>query len=545
MPIKAEQAPSQGDSPWQPTQPPPMLMEEFQGLYTSTTRPGVKDEACWWIDGYIPLGRNYLRTLPGLGPAVFTGPTTGSISFFDFANIGATPYSIVIGTTGQIYAVNTNTGSFTTIAPVGTITNPSRQNVGISQYGSQYVLIVAKQTNGYFIWDGTTFFVPGAAFTGTGGGNIPTAIGGTAIETYAGRIWIANGATVFFTAPGSLTDFTSGDGGGNFTSADSFLRVEYVALIQTNGFLYLIGDSSINYISGVQTSSSPSITTFTNQNADPEVGTPYPGSVAVIGRNIIFANAWGIHVSYGAAVTKISEACDGFYTSVPNFAGQQLSAAKSIVYGKRLWSLLCPVIDQFTGQQRQKLITWNSQLWFVSEQDVPLTFIQHQEINSVLTAWGTDGTKLFRLFQQPSVNFTKRVMSKFWRSQLGIQMRQTANRFWASAQYYNLSDPDVNVYIESENAASFGGAAQIQLVPGTTNVQWTTLGGENMNWTTKVGGVSTPMVWTTTNAGGIVVFDPRPIAQQGIYLGFTLETNSADMAWISAMIADALWNYRG
>jgi hypothetical protein len=42
-----------------------------------------------------------------------------------------------------------------------------------------------------------------------------------------------------------------------------------------------------------------------------------------------------------------------------------------------------------------------------------------------------------------------------------------------------------------------------------------------------------------------VVFDPRPIAQQGIYLGFTLETNSADMAWISAMIADALWNYRG
>ena len=85
MPIKAEQAPSQGDSPWQPTQPPQFLMEEFQGLYTSTTRPGVKDEACWWIDGYIPLGRNDLRTLPGLGPAVFTGPTTGSISFFDFA----------------------------------------------------------------------------------------------------------------------------------------------------------------------------------------------------------------------------------------------------------------------------------------------------------------------------------------------------------------------------------------------------------------------------------------------------------------------------
>ena len=124
-------------------------------------------------------------------------------------------------------------------------------------------------------------------------------------------------------------------------------------------------------------------------------------------------------------------------------------------------------------------------------------------------------------------------------------MRGTATRFWASAQYYSTLDPDVNVYIESDNAASFGGNAQKLLVPGTTNVEWTTLGGQVMNWTTMVGGVSTPMQWSTTNSGGIVVFDPQPIAQQGVYLGFTLETNAADMAWISAMIGSALWNYRG
>jgi hypothetical protein len=546
--VQAQPPAQQGGQPWLPPSPPPYLMEEFQGLYTSTTRPGVKPEQCWWIDGYIPLGRNDLRTMPGAGPAVFTAPAGKSIAFFDFGNIGATPYGIVIGATGEIYAVNTNTGASSTIAPAATITNPSKQNVGITQYGSQYILIVANQTNGYFIWDGTTFFKPGDTFTGTGGGTMPTAIAGTTVEIYAGRVWIANGATVFFSVPGSLTNFSSGSGGGNFTSTDSFLRVGYSQLIQTNGFLYLIGDSSINYISGVQTAGSPPVTTFTNQNADPEVGTPYSASVDVIGRNIVFANAWGIHVSYGAAVTKISEPCDGFYTSVPNFGGQQLSGAKAIVYGKRLWCLLCPVIDQFTGQQRNKLIIWNSQLWFVSEQDVSLTYIQHQEINSVLTAWGTDGTTLRRLFQQPSTGFTKRVMSKFWASQVGIAMRQTATRFWASAQYYSLLDPDVNVYIESENAASFGLNAQKLLVPGTTNVQWTTMvGGVStpMNWTTMVLGVSTPMKWTTTNAGGIVVFDPQNISQQGMYLGFTLETNAADMAWISAMIADALWNYRG
>lgn len=126
---------------------------------------------------------------------------------------------------------------------------------------------------------------------------------------------------------------------------------------------------------------------------------------------------------------------------------------------------------------------------------------------------------------------------------IGYQEGKTANRFWAVAQYYSLLDPNVNVYVESENAASFGGNSEITLVPDATNsiMQWTTLGGVPMNWTTT-GGI--PMVWTTIIAG-IVVFDPRSVAQQGKMLGFTLETNAADMAWISAMIAPAVWNYRG
>jgi hypothetical protein len=528
---------TQQESPFQPAQPPPYEMSKFGGMYTSTTRPGVKDEQCWWIDGFIPLGDMDLRTLPGVGPVLWTAPAT--ISFFSFANIGSNPVAIAVLNTGAIYQVNTSTGVATLIAAAGTIQNPSKQNVGITQYGSQYVLIVAKQTNGYFIWNGTTFFPPGAAFLS---GTVPTGIGGTTIETYSGRVWIGNGATVFFSVPGSLIDFTSGNGGGSFTSADSFLRVGFTELIQTNGFLYLIGDSSINYISGVQTSGSPPITTFTNQNADPEVGTPYSGTVNVFGRNIIFANTWGVHVSYGAAVTKISEALDGFYSSVPNFGAQQLSAAKATVYNKKLWLVLAPVIDLFTGQQRNKLLCWNGQLWFATEQDAALTYIQSQEINSVLTAWGTDGVTLRQLFNTPSVNFTKRVMSKLWLPPIGAQMRKAANRFWGVAQYYNLNSRNVNLYVQSENANSVGGNANQTLVPPENSaMNWTTQGGRVMNWTTAGGLV---MNWQTSQPG-IIVFDPVTVGQQGILLGFTLETNAADMAWISTMLADALWSYRG
>ena len=532
--------PAQQENSVQPPQPEPLVMSDFQGLYTSTTRPGVDDKQVWWMDGYIPIGKMDLRTLPGVGPILWTAPATLTIVFYGFGNIGANPIAIVILSDGSIYQIITSTGVAMQIAGPGTILNPAIQNVGITQYGNYAILIVAKQANGYFVWNGTIFYKPGDTF---GASFMPLGIGGNAIETYSGRVWIANGPTVYFTVPGSLIDFSSGDGGGNFTSADSFLRVGYTQLIQTNGFLYLIGDSSINYISGVQTAGSPPVTTFTNQNADPEVGTPYPATVDVFGRNIVFANSWGAHVSYGAAVTKISEATDGFYASVPNFAGLQISAAKASVYNKKIWMILMPVIDLFTGQQRNKLVIWNGQIWFVSEQDITLTYIQSQEINSVLTAWGTDGTTLRPLFQNPSANFTKRVMSKFWVTPVGYQESKTANRFWALAQYYNLTSPNVTLYVESEDAGSFGGGAEKTLVPTNDNslMQWTTSGGQVMNWTTT-GGI--PMIWSTIGAG-IVVFNPQSIAQQGVMLGFTLETNCADMAWISAMIAPAIWGYRG
>ena len=90
---------------------------------------------------------------------------------------------------------------------------------------------------------------------------MPFGTQGTNVETYQGRVWVFNGPLGQFTAPGSATDFSTADGGGSFTSSDSFLKVAYIQAVQTNGFLFLIADSSMNYISGVATSGSPPTTT--------------------------------------------------------------------------------------------------------------------------------------------------------------------------------------------------------------------------------------------------------------------------------------------
>jgi hypothetical protein len=531
----------QADQPSQylPAGPPePLIFEEFEGIDTATLRPGVDDKKAAWLDGFMPLARRNLRTMYGLAPFIYRPNSPLRVAFFDFANFGTIPIMVVVLSDGSIVQIFVPTGSVTQMAAAGTIQNPSRENVGVAQYGSKYVLIVAKQTNGYFLWDGTTFFGAGASVPGVG--TMPAGIGGTAIEIYTGRVWIANGPVITFSAPGSVIDFSSAGGGGNFTSSDSFLRVGFTQLKQTNGFLYLIADSSINYISGVQTSGSPPVTTFTNQNADPEVGTPWPATVDVFGRNILFANAFGAHVSYGGTVTKISEPLDGVYNTVPNFGNITPSAAKAIVFGKKVWVLLLPIIDPVKGQQVNKLLLTRDpvgKIWWATEQDVQLSYIQYQEINSVLTAWGTDGTKIYQLFAQPSVAFTKTAQTKLWDKPGGYQLLKWVTRLWGIVKYYSPLSPTINISIDNELNSNGNAVASVPNL-----AIWLTASNAVSTWLTATSAVST---WVAGGGTAYSVIPPTAVAQQGVLTGFTITTNAADMAIVSVMIQDTIAGNRG
>lgn len=678
MPVEQQQ---QAPSPFLPIG----IFEDFVGINTSTTRPGVADEQMFWCDGWMPIGRRQARVMPGIGTALYTPTPPNTVVFFDFANIGINPIMIVVLSDGSIIEVQTEIGTVSTIAPSGTILDPSRLTVGLSQWGNQFILIVSKQPNGYWIWDGTllygagtlasmvtltdngsgyigaptvvtfggsgggaTFLAtvangivtnvsvtnPGAGYTandvvglafsgggitahtailqafvsggslstvsiinagngytsaahaaiegggGTGasltltasGGSItvaslaaagtgyltaptiltldannpvakgtatvmPFGVSGTTIEVYAGRVWIADGPFVTFTAAGSLIDFATSDGGGNFTSVDSFLRVGFSQLKQSSGFLYLLADSSINYLSGVQTTGSPPTTSYTNQNADPETGTPWPGTVDLWGRNLVFANAFGAHVLYGAAATKISEPLDGVYSTVPNFGGLIPSAAKSIVFAKKIWILLLPIIDPITKAQVNKLLMWNGKIWWSSNQDVSLTFIQHQEINSVITAWGTDGLSIFPLFTRPSTAFTKTIQSKFWDAPLGYQFIKAPSRVWAMFYVPQIMAPvTVNIDIDSETeSAPYTFTSVTSSIP-VINGLGVTIPCQNQAGTTiPVDSIQAPYFIT----------EPTAVGERGVLTGLTITTDEADLSLISAMVEAGVVQYRG
>lgn len=577
-----------GDSPGFPENPLPLVFEEFKGLNTKPTRNDIDDNEMYICDGFFPIGKSNLRILPDIGPSLYTVPTGKTIISYYFANISTTPVAIVLLSDGSIVQVNTTNGDTTAVAPSGTITNPAN-GIGLTQAsGNQFIIIVAPQTNGFWIWNGTLLFDagtlspeitvvnggsgytsatvtvsggsgtgtafsttlqngviisvdvtnPGSGYvigdtptltvTGTGSGAsltaviMPFGIQGTNIETFVGRSWVENGPNILFTAPESVVDFSASDGGGIITSQDSFLRYSYIGIKQSNGFLYLLGDSSMNAISGVTTNvvDSVPLTTFTNQNVDPQIGTAWKDSVQVFSRNIVFANSFGIHVSYGGAVTKISSPLDGIYATVPDIGNFQPSSAIASVFGLQIYMLLYPVVDQWTGIRLNKLLIWDSQKWFTSQQGVDLKYIASQEINSILTAWGTDGASIFPLFQSPSNAFLKVAQSKLWKDPAYYYTKQAIRLF--GLIFYTVQGGTTTVYIDNENSTENGsGSYPFSVASAQSQIMWQNNLGQLVTWNNNAG---EPVFWVTA---GFSVFRGQ-VSQNGILLGMTLTTNDGD-----------------
>jgi hypothetical protein len=667
-----------------PNNPMPIVFEGFTSLNTRNTRPAIENTEMYICDGWMPLGKNNLRTLPGIGPALYTSIFTGSIVYFAFANIGATPVCLVFLSTGSVWQVNTDTGALTAVAVAGTILSPSSTTIGVAQWGSQYIIIVnsasSTPSNGYFIWDGAQLYQRGtlgpqasiasggsnyttpptvtavggtgsgatfsastqngyissitvtnpgtgyyptdyvylafgtdsgqpnytaqavvagsAGATGTigtisvtvaglgyntsttsvqilGGGGygatakavvtsgsitsisvtakgegyfntatvvitdnnntvaqasvvtMPFGISGTAVETYQSRVWVANGSKMFFTAPGQPVDFGTGDGAGAFQSTDSFLRIGFQAMKQSNGFLYMLADSSMNYISGVTTSGSPPSTTFTNQNVDPQIGTPWPGTVQVFSRNIVFANSFGVHVSYGGAVTKVSNQLDGIFSSV-DVGTFNPSSAVAVVYGIHVYMLLLPIVDQVTGQTVNKLLMWDGQRWWTASQEINLIQVATQEINSVMTAYGTDGQVIYPLFQNPSVELTKTVQSRLW-DQPGYFYNKVIRRVFGLVNYNIASTLPLTVTVDNGVSAS----TAVNPTIGTQSLSWTNSSGGTISWTSTQG----TLTW---GFSGISVFQFAS-AMPGPLAGLTISTNAPDVTLISATILEQVY----
>src|ERR1700684_1457429 len=140
----------------------PIVFDGFETMNTLAARPSIEDEHCSWMDTFMPVGKSTARTMPGVGTAIWATPAGIPIVFFAFASVYDTPYCLAFLATGDIWAINTTTLAASLIAS-GVISSPAQSTIGVSQWGDQYIIIIASgQTsgNGMFFWDGVTFYMP-------------------------------------------------------------------------------------------------------------------------------------------------------------------------------------------------------------------------------------------------------------------------------------------------------------------------------------------------------------------------------------------------
>lgn len=357
-----------------------------------------------------------------------------TVHLFGGGGTGANATAFVAG--GQVIAVTvTNPGSGYTTNPEVFFVPDDDDNTGA---GASAVAIfnptsIASVTIGNH---GLQYTDAPAAVITPGANNaayaslalMPYGVSGNAIETFQSRVWIANpapsqfstlpvGGNFALSAPGSVTDFATSDGGLLFSNTDNFLQTKYVAIRQSNGYLYFLGDGSVSVISNVQTSGSPATTTFNYQNVDPQIGISWRDSRQDFSRTILFGNETGIYGLYGGAVTKISDKLDQLFVDAifpPTSDALTPTSASATVFDVKHYFMLMTVLDPDSGQFRNVMATWNERDWTLSSQSISLTYIGTQKIGSKLYAWGTDGTKLYPLFNAPSATLTKRLDTKLY-----------------------------------------------------------------------------------------------------------------------------------
>lgn len=487
--------------------------------------------------------------------AAITGLSNGTITQISIVNPGtgytSQPTISASGAgTGFVGSVQINGGQIATVpvtvggtgyttpptvqidAPTGDTLPllPAQAHAVISSAGVVTQIIVDNPGLGYLAGQPINVKLLGGNRAASGSVSLmPFGVYGNAIETYQNSIFIANGNKVQFTAPGTTSEFASSAGGGSFIASDNFLRNTVNAIKQATGFLYLLGDSSINTISNLQTNVVNNVanTTFNNSNIDPQIGCAWRDTAVTFGRALMFANPSGVYALYGGAAQKVSQQLDGLFATA-DFDSVTPTSSIAILYGVPVFLFSFRCRDPFQGQMRTIIAGWDGAKWFISSQIKIPTFLSIQEINSELTAWGTEGTNLFPLYQTPSDQLTKTFQTKLRTAPAHVITKQV-NAVYVSAQANPGSDDNyINIGLDTEN---FQGPyfhvdlSQVLVFVGSGPITFVGAGPITFQGTGFVATTYAPMVVGQSTYGR--------------YLGFTATTQAED---ITLMLLSVLFN---
>ena len=479
---------------------------QAQIVITGSNYPGSGTTSQVTTIGLISGGSGYTSqptvTWPGITgtpPTLYFKIALGEITGINIVNGGAgyngPPTVNIVGDgTGASFQANVSGGAITSFTKI--------------TGGSGYTKASVQLNGGNKVASGTVSLMP----IGTSG---------TTVETYQNRVWIGNGINLLGTAPGTVANLATSAGGVLAQLTDSSLRSQITRLAQSSGYLYIFGDSSITVLTNVQTTTA-GVTSYNLSNVDPQVGTAWRDSVTSFGRALIFANPGGVYALYGGAAEKVSANLDGLFLNA-DFVNLIPTSAVATIFGIRVFMINFKTVNPYTNNVITLTAMWDGQKWFVGTQLKQPIFVQTQEINSIITAWGTDGANLYPLFQTPST-----ILQKVWQTKLRKAPNYTSYKR-ALRLYFvannNGSDKNPTFSLSADTDASSG-----------TNIGLT-LQQSSFSFVNSIGAT----VQFQSNANQNIYFFPSPplniigtgLSTYGRMIGYTLSTNASDLDIIS------------
>jgi len=469
----------------QSSNPPDVFtLEEWKGLNQQTRRTSIDDQEAWWLENLFPLAPGTLRAMWGPSAPIYTAPAGLQIlriftGYYgnDTPLYGQPPpgrKGFMMLSDGTADEVDLDTGLVRHIGQCWLPISPKfwcsvkvwRPRWVGSQLGEIGGVVIGSPA-GLFAWDGYQLYVPNGPaplwltnadtnpFPGMTTMPDPADLPGIyALEVYENRLWAVGKDVVAFSMPGNGADFTVTDGGGFVAYFGDRLVHDYVDLQQSSGYLFLFGDSSIDVINNVQmaggSGTSPAITNFNYYNIEPTVGQRFPRPAGRWGRFFTIYNGAGIFEFAGGDAQMIGQKTLDVYNTIDSSPSTFYPTMAPItMFGMKAMLFNIDAVDPF-GVRRSLMLVWHGeQKWSAASQwlnGVPLnlTDIVTYEDNSVQTAYGTDRTSFYRLFDHPDPMLPKRLSTKAY---IGSKSARINIKNWKRIfveLHDNTMDRDVN-----------------------------------------------------------------------------------------------------
>jgi hypothetical protein len=504
-------------------------LKQFLAVNTTNTRTATPDHCFYNLQNAQPIGDANIHSINDISSIL---QAYGGDTIYDdlSVNIANVEYLIQLSTTQKTFAYNV---AANTVANIGGAVVLSGSASGIAQWQNTNALII--DSTGYYQWSGTGTLT---AITGTGA---PTS--GSSIAVYQNRVWIVQGRLLYYSAPGSFSDFTTASGGGFTNLIDPVLRSNVKALHATNGYLYIVGISSVQALSDVYVPSgaSPPTPNFTLLPLTGIIGTDQPYSIFDYGRLVLFANRYGVWSIIGTQITSISSTDpNNAYNSSIDGTWQYVNFAQAVSGGQCTSNgLLCAAFlitragDPVFGSNTVICLYQGNAAggrWWTANYGA-LTRITTSFVNGQPTLFGYIAGNLYQLFALTGSSPPANVQTGLWDFGDPITAKEVI-KCGVGLSIFSSGTGFATLNVDIPNSSA---AVPVNLI-GT--VQWVNNVGAAVSWVNNVG---QPVTWTPGTYLTFYGNAPRGFAK---YVGLTLATPQGFQFELQSFLMDYKWAAR-